>query len=110
MKFIALKFDSPIQYMNGSFNEVESIVSSIEKPGFGNLGYGTLVDNLDSSIELLYADGILKEGFESKINPHIKGFSKPQYGNCCIVKFDSDYNMIDLSEEDFKFIKRLLNE
>lgn len=110
MKYMVLRVDGNVEYADGTFEDMESIVSACEKTGFGNMGYSTILDNLDSSIELLYADGILRDDIDLKINSSTARFSTDKYiMDCCIAKFDFDSNMIDMSEEDIEFIKGLLN-
>ena len=110
MKYMVLRVDGNVEYADGTFEDVESIVSACEKTGFGNMGYSTILDNLDSSIELLYADGILRDDIDLKINPITARCSTVKYMDCCIAKFDYDSNMIDMSEEDIEFVKGLLNK
>ena len=109
MKYMVLRVDGNVEYADGTFDDVESIVSACEKTGFGNMGYSTILDHLDSSVELLYADGILRDDIDLKINPLTARFSTDKYMDCCIAKFDFDCNMIDMSEEDIEFVKGLLN-
>lgn len=109
MKFLALYMNNH-EVVEGSLSTVTNLVSVAEEFEYGLLGHQDLFEFEDHFIELLYAEGVLREGADKLSNPFAKKLGAGAHVNCCVVAFDNDYNMIDLSEDDLKMLERLLDE